>query len=176
MMETNRLMLRRFTIDDVQDVYAYAKDPDVGPNAGWKPHASVAHSKMIIEEHFLKQPHGFAIVDKATTKVIGSIGLTKKPFRKVYELGYSLGKDYWGQGLMSEVAPLMLQYGFDTLKAKQIVAKTHKTNARSERVLVKTGLTFYKFRPRAVRRYDGVWLDMKYWHITHNEWRNHAKT
>ncbi len=175
-METKRLQLRRFKLDDVQDVYAYAKDPEVGPNAGWKPHTSVAHSKTIIEEHFLKQPHGFAIVDQATNKVIGSIGLTKKPFRKVYELGYSLGKDYWGQGLMSEAVQVMMEYGFDKLLAKQIVAKTHKDNARSERVLVKIGFEFYKFRPRAVRRYDGVWLDMKYWQITDIDWRNHAKT
>jgi putative acetyltransferase len=175
-METNRLLLRRFTLGDVEDVYAYAKDPDVGPNAGWKPHTSVAHSKTIIEEHFLKQPHGFAVVDKTTNKVIGSIGLTKKPFRKVYELGYSLGKDYWGQGLMSEAANVMLSYGFETLKAHTIMAKTHKDNARSERVLIKLGLKLYKFKPRAVRRFDGVWLDMKYWQITDKEWRNHAKT
>ena len=175
-METSRLQLRRFTLSDAADVYQYAKDPDVGPNAGWKPHPSEAHSKTIIQEHFLKQPHGFALVDKATNKVIGSIGLTKQPFRKTYELGYSLSKDYWGQGMMSEAAALILEYGFTTLHATRIVAKTHKGNQRSERVLEKRGLTKSKFKPRGFRRYDGVVLDVTYWSITTSQWRNHAKT
>jgi [ribosomal protein S5]-alanine N-acetyltransferase len=175
-METSRLQLRRFTLADAADVYQYAKDPEVGPNAGWKPHPSEAHSKSIIQEHFLKQAHGFAIVEKATNKVIGSIGLTKQPFRKTYELGYSLSKAHWGQGLMTEAAQAILTYGFTTLKANRIFAKTHKGNHRSDRVLQKLGMTYERFKPRGFRRYDGVVLDVTYFSITYSTWRQHAKT
>jgi Acetyltransferases, including N-acetylases of ribosomal proteins len=175
-METARLIIRRFTIADKKDVYDYAKHPEVGPNAGWKPHTSVEHSEMIIRNIFLLQTHGFAIVDKATHKVIGSINLHKRPFLRNYELGYSLSYDYWGQGLMSEAAAALLAYGFDQLGARRIFAKTDTNNARSKRVLLKQGMTHYKFKPQDLRRYDGTIIDMDYFELTKEQWRTHAKT
>lgn len=175
-METARLIIRRFTLADKADVYAYAKHPEVGPNAGWKPHASVEHSEMIIRNVFLLQTHGFAIVDKVTHKVIGSINLHKRPFVRNYELGYSLSYDYWGQGLMSEAVATMLDYGFNQVNARRIYAKTNTTNIRSQRVLVKQGMTHYKFKPQDLRRYDGMMIDMDYFELTKEQWLTHAKT
>jgi putative acetyltransferase len=176
MMETTRLLIRRFTVADKADVFDYAKHPEVGPNAGWKPHGSIDHSEMIIRNVFLLQPHGFALVDKATNKVIGSINLTKRPFVRNYELGYSLSHDYWGQGLMSEAVTAMLHYGFTTVHARRVFAKTDSTNHRSQRVLAKQGMQHYKHKPKALRRYDGRIIDMDYFELTKEQWLNHAKT
>jgi putative acetyltransferase len=175
-METDRLLLRRFLLSDKEDVFAYAKDPDVGPNAGWKPHPNVEHSAMIIQEIFMRQAHGYAVVDKASGRVIGSINLHRKGWFGVYELGYSLSKDHWGQGLMSEAVTALLAYGFDVLKARRVFAKIHEGNQRSERVLVKQHMTPYKFKHHGFRRYDGVVLSVQYYHLTKQEWRHHAKT
>jgi [ribosomal protein S5]-alanine N-acetyltransferase len=175
-METSRLVIRRFRISDKEDVFAYAKHPEVGPNAGWKPHESVTHSESIIRNIFLLQAHGFALVDKNTNRVIGSINLHKRPVFRNYELGYSLSHDYWGQGLMSEAVQAMLEYGFTTLKARRIFAKTNVTNKRSQRVLIKQGMKHYKFKPQDMRRYDGTIIDMDYFELTKEQWRTHAKT
>ncbi len=47
-LETERLILRPWTVDDAEELYKYASDPDVGPAAGWPPHTSVENSRDII--------------------------------------------------------------------------------------------------------------------------------
>ena len=96
-LETERLILRMWSKKDAPELYEYAKNPNVGPHAGWKPHASVHESRMIISQLFLTNMC-WAIVDKESGKVIGSIGLEEDKFRpdiKSKELGYSLAEDHW---------------------------------------------------------------------------------
>ena len=64
-LETRRLVLRPFTELDAEDLYAYARDPRVGPIAGWKPHGSIEESREIIRTVFAA-PNVFAVVEKAT--------------------------------------------------------------------------------------------------------------
>jgi RimJ/RimL family protein N-acetyltransferase len=77
---------------------------------------------------------------------------------------------------MSEAVQAMLEYGFTTLKARRIFAKTNVTNKRSQRVLIKQGMKHYKFKPQDMRRYDGTIIDMDYFELTKEQWRTHAKT
>lgn len=72
-IETKRHRLRRWQESDAASLYEYAKDPRVGPNAGWAPHASLAESQDVITI-FQEANDGYAIVDKATERVIGSFG------------------------------------------------------------------------------------------------------
>ena len=69
-LETKRLILRRFAEADAADLYEYASDPRVGPAAGWPPHKSLEESLEIIRTVF-QAPHIYALVDKASGKVIG---------------------------------------------------------------------------------------------------------
>jgi len=62
------------------------------------------------------------------------------------------------------------------LGARRIFAKTNTTNTRSQRVLLKQGMTHYKFKPQDLRRYDGTIIDMDYFELTKEQWRTHAKT
>lgn len=73
MLKTERTLLRPFTEGDAEDLYAYAKDPRVGPIAGWKPHGSVEESREIIRTVF-SAPDVFAVADRETGWVIGSAG------------------------------------------------------------------------------------------------------
>lgn len=175
-MQTARLTIRRFRLEDQHDVYAYAKDPDVGPLAGWRPHRSEKESYHIIKNLFLRNPHSYAIVEQATNKVIGSIGLTKQFFSKTYELGYSLGKPYWGQGYMTEAVAAMVEYGFHQLKAKRIFAKTMSHNIASQRVLLKAGFEQTMEKKQHFRRFDGQVFDVTYYQLRRIQGRNHAKT
>ena len=101
-LETERTILRPFTLNDAADVYAYCKDPRVGPIAGWKPHESEEESREIIRTVF-SAPDVFAVMDRETGRVIGSAGFVTPHREEAHEgrsmeIGYALSPDYWGRG------------------------------------------------------------------------------
>ena len=100
-LETERLLLRPWTLGDAEELYRYAKDPEVGPAAGWEPHTSVENSREIIKT-VLSAPGTFAVVLKETGLPIGSAGYfqTKAQSSETgeMEIGYWIGKPYWGKG------------------------------------------------------------------------------
>ena len=102
---TERLLLRPVVESDDKDIFAYAQEPNVGPNAGWKPHESIEETREIMQQIFIGQENVFAIVkDKL---VIGTIGLVPDPKRdneRSMMLGYAISERFWGQGLMTEAA------------------------------------------------------------------------
>ena len=99
MIETERLILRRWTEADAESLYEYAKDPAVGPIAGWPPHKSTTESLNIIR-NVLNGPQCYAICDKVSNKAIGSIELKLNGHTDMTEkddeceLGYWLGKPF----------------------------------------------------------------------------------
>ena len=117
-LETKRTILRPFTEADAPDLFAYAKDPRVGPIAGWKPHESVEESREIIRTVFAK-PDTFAVADRETGRVIGSAGFVRHgkawDGEKSQAIGYALSPAYWGRGIMPEVAAELLRFGFQDL-------------------------------------------------------------
>ena len=72
-LTTKRLILRPWLETDAESLYKYAKDPDIGIPAGWPPHKSVEESRSIIR-HILSAEGTFAVVDRQSGKVMGSIG------------------------------------------------------------------------------------------------------
>lgn len=156
-METERLYLRMWNKKDAVDFFEYAKNPNVGPIAGWKPHASVAESKFIITDFFMKNMV-WAIVYKETGKVIGSIGFSEDKIRpgvNSKELGYSLSEEYWGKGLMTEAAARMVSYAFEVLHLDVLSITTRENNARSRRVIEKCGFKYEGTLRRTYKIYDG---------------------
>lgn len=145
-LETERTILRPFQDEDAPDVYAYCKDPRVGPVAGWKPHESVEESLQIIRTVF-SAPDVFAVVERETGRVIGSAGFVSPQSGQVCEgrsaeIGYSLSPDYWGQGLMPEIVTELLHYGFTVRRLDEIWATHYKENLRSKRVIEKCGFLY----------------------------------
>ena len=147
-LETERTILRPFTQDDAADLYAYARDPRVGPIAGWKPHGSLEESREIIRTVF-SAPNTFAVVDRETGKVVGSAGFVvpSKPADAAHEgrsseIGYALSPEYWGRGLMPEVVRELLRYGFQDLGLDEIWCTHYQENRRSRRVIEKSGFLY----------------------------------
>ena len=143
-LETARTLLRPFADSDAQDLYAYAKDPRVGPAAGWKPHESVEESLRIIHTVF-SAPHVFAVVDRMGGHVVGSVGFVGRPRDeegRSDELGYALSPAFWGHGLMTEVAKRVLEYGFTAIGLKEIWCSHYAENERSRRVIEKYGFSY----------------------------------
>ena len=147
-LETRRTILRPFAEADAEDVYAYCKDPRVGPIAGWKPHESIEESREIIRTVF-SAPNVFAVVDRESGRVIGSAGFVEphKPGDAAHqgrssEIGYALSPDYWGRGLMPEVTAELLRYGFQELGLDEIWCTHYKENHQSRRVIEKSGFMY----------------------------------
>lgn len=100
-LETPRLILRDWTEDDAEDLYRYAADPEVGPAAGWKPHENVEESRKIAEM-FIREGDVWALEEKASGRVIGSLGLHKDEKRPgvpgVKMVGLRPGEGFLGTG------------------------------------------------------------------------------
>ena len=145
-LETKRLILRPWCETDAESLYAYAKDPDIGLPAGWPPHQSVEHSRQIIRDVF-SAPQTYAVCLKDGT-AIGSIGLKLKGYTDMTdkddecELGYWIGKPYWGQGLIPEAAQELLRYAFEELGMITVWCGYYEGNDKSRRVQEKLGFTY----------------------------------
>ena len=145
-LETDRLILRPWVEDDAEELYKYAKDPDVGPMAGWPVHTSVEKSREIIRS-VLSAPETYAVCLKETGKPVGSIGLHRNDLATQddeYELGYWLGKPYWGQGLIPEASREVLRYAFEDLGMNRIWCGYYDGNEKSRRVQVKLGFEYQR--------------------------------
>ena len=145
-LETERLVLRPWRESDAEDLYKYASDADVGLPAGWPPHTSVENSSEIIRT-VLSAPETYAVCLKEDGKAIGSIGFHRNDLAEdedEYELGYWIGKEFWGRGLIPEAAREMLRHAFINLKMKRIWCGYYEGNEKSRRVQEKLGFVYQK--------------------------------
>ena len=175
MIYTERLHLRRVLKSDADALYQACKSPNVGPNAGWKPHTSPDETRSIMHDVFLIRTGVFAIVEKHSQQLMGTIGLINDPCRNhffVRMLGYSLGEEYWGKGYATEAARAVINYGFDVLGLGMISAYCYDFNARSGRVLQKCGMKYEGTLRRGERRYDGRLIDLQCYSILKEERNN----
>jgi len=173
-IETERLILRDWKVEDVDDLYDYAKNPNVGPHGGWKPHESKTESLEIMQTLFINKYDSWAIVYKENGRVIGSIGYeldTKRPETKCKELGYAMGEDYWGKGIMTEAAKAVIRYGFDELKLDMISIYRNPQNTRSGRVIEKCGFVYEGTLRQAYKIYDGSIRDVACYSMKKEEYK-----
>ena len=162
-IETERLVLRGWTVEDVDDLFDYAKNPNVGPHGGWKPHESKTESLEIIQTLFLRKYDCWAVVLKENGKVIGSIGFeadTKRPEIACRELGYAIGEEYWGKGIMTEAAMAVIRFGFEEMGLPMISIYRNPLNHRSGRVIEKCGFVYEGTLRQANKIYDGTIRDV----------------
>ena len=146
MLHTERLILRPWYETDAEECYKYARDPRVGPAAGWPAHEDPDRSRQIIRD-ILAVPESYAIVLKETGRLIGSIGLNKTaiaPRDDEAELGYWLGVPYWGRGIMPEAAREVLRHAFEDLELARVWCGYYDGNEKSRRVQEKLGFRYIR--------------------------------
>lgn len=149
-LTTERLILRNFKLSDDKSIYNYAKNPNIGPIAGWPPHTSVENSRYYIENYFMS-PHIFAITLKSDPEhAIGLIGLelvdegSGKFFMTEHEaeISYWIGEPFWGKGLMPEAIKAVNAYGFNDLNLKTIWCGYKDGNMQSKKAQEKQGFKY----------------------------------
>ena len=148
-METQRLILRPWTENDAESLYNYAKDPAIGPIAGWPPHTTVENSREIIRD-ILSPPDTYAVVLKETNEPIGSVGImfadgvhSAEIQDGDAEIGYWIGVPYWGQGLIPEAVQRLLKRCFVELDVKRVWCGHYDGNIKSRRVMEKCGFKYH---------------------------------
>jgi len=169
-IETERLLLRPFCQEDLNDFFAYAKGPDVGEWAGWIHHKNIEESKTILNM-FITENHTLAVYSKFDGKVIGSIGLDDSFWSssikgyedgKTIEIGYVLSKNYWGKGLMTEAVKAVIDYLFSNTDVDFLTICHWVKNLRSERVIEKCGFVFLEEGESKTRIDDNLRKDRRY--------------
>jgi len=171
-LESERLILRSFTELDTDDLFRYAVDPDVGPRAGWKPHATRAESLAIVRM-FIADDNVWAIERKSDHRMIGSLGLHTDKWRNlpdVRTIGYVLAKDCWGHGYMTEAVRCATKYAFTEAGMNMISVAHYTFNDRSRRVIEKCGFVYEGTLRRAFVRYDGEIFDEAIYSLAKEEW------
>ena len=146
-VETDRLYLRQRTSADAEDIFAYARLPEVSVPAGFPAVETLADELYYIEHIYPSNlakeniPSGYGITLKGTDKVIGSIDFPHRHGDKTLEIGYLLHPDYWGQGIVPEVGRAMLKVGFELLGLDKIIIICYDYNKQSQAVARKLGFT-----------------------------------
>lgn len=147
-LETRRLLLRPWTEADAEALYRYAKDPAVGPAAGWPPHRSVAESREVIRTVFAT-PETYAVVLRETDEAVGCVGLlfpegshTAPLQAGEAEVGYWIGRPCWERGLIPEAVRRLLRRAFEELGLQRIWCAWYDGNDRSRRVQEKCGFRY----------------------------------
>ena len=146
MLETERLILRSWQESDAESLYTYASDPAVGPPAGWPPHTSVENSREIIKAA-LSGAETYAVCLK-DGKTIGSVGLHLNGSTDMTdrddecELGYWIGKPYWGKGLIPEASRELLRHAFVDLGMRSVWCGYYEGNEKSRKVQTKLGFVY----------------------------------
>lgn len=148
LLTTKRLILRPWCEADADSLFEYAKDPDVGPAAGWPPHKSPEESLRIIQNG-LNGAECYAVCEKESGKAIGSIELMLNSRTDLTdkdnecELGYWLGKPYWGRGYIPEAAEKLLHHAFCDLGMTTVRCGYYDGNEKSKQVQEKLGFVYH---------------------------------
>jgi RimJ/RimL family protein N-acetyltransferase len=170
-LRTERLLLRPFRLDDVDDVFEYASNR---PWARFLPLMPQPYTRRDAEEFVARQVlrswdtnPGWAIVTEGN--VIGSIALRVDKSHEIGELAYTIGRDYWGKGLMPEAARAVMVWGFTERGLAKVYAWADARNKRSLRVMEKLGMTREGVL-RSHRKARDERVDAAYYGILREEW------
>lgn len=145
-LKTKNLTLRPWEESDAECLYHLAKNPNIGPIAGWPPHQSVEDSLYIIQTVFSKK-ETYAIVKDDNP--IGCVSLLIHPDGNHWwgegsaELGYWVGEEYQKKGYATEASKRLIERAFNELDIKQLYATYRAENTASKRVLEKLGFEYY---------------------------------
>jgi RimJ/RimL family protein N-acetyltransferase len=174
-IRTERLVLRPFTPADAPDVQRLAGDRDIAATTATIPHPypdGAAEAWIATHPEKLRSNEGvtFAVVRREDGALAGCIGLVLQPEHERAELGYWIGKPYWGLGYATEAARAVLRYGFETLGLNRVYANYMGSNPASGRVMQKIGMVREGCKRQHTKKW-GALDDLVMYGILHEEWQ-----
>jgi ribosomal-protein-alanine N-acetyltransferase len=144
-LETNRLILRKVTMDDLQDVFAYSSDDEVTRFLRWGPHTTLEETESYIHEVLREYREGddgpWGVEYKQIGRVVGNIHLMAiSAQHSKAEIGFVLSRSYWNRGLISEALTRVLGYVFESIGLNRIEGFCLVDNRAGIRVMEKVGM------------------------------------
>lgn len=149
-LETQRLLLRHFVVSDLDNLFSFYSDPEV---IKYIPDAPRTYEETKEELEWFMNGHPrfpelglWATIYKETGQFIGRCGLIPWTIdeKNEVEVAFALSKAYWGQGLATEVAQALVEYGFEHLQLSRLICLIEHGNQASIKVATKIGMTFEK--------------------------------
>jgi ribosomal-protein-alanine N-acetyltransferase len=176
-IETPHLRLRPLEATDIDAVYALASEPDVARLMSWRAHTNRDESRAFVESVLEARAQAQTIMWAIEHAGVfaGCVGLhgitwTFRAWRiDRAELGYWLGKPFWGKGLMSEAARAATRFAFEVLRLHKITIGCIEGNHASQRIIEKLGYRFLALHIEDVWR-DGQWWDHRRYEMLASEW------
>lgn len=174
-LETERLVLRKFTEEDATDMYNnWASDSEVTKYLTWPTHSSIEITKKVlntwIDSYNNAQHYQWAIELKEIGKVIGSISLMNIDNEiENCEIGYCIGKAFWNKGIVTEAFSSIINLAFDEVGFQRITGRHHVDNPASGKVMIKCGLKYEGLLRKISRNGRGVLVDCMYYSILRGE-------
>lgn len=175
-LSTPRLRLRRLTLRDAQDIYRYGRDPEVARYVLWDAHRSIgdsrAYLRYMMRRYHAREPASWGIEHRETGRVIGTIGfMWIQDENAAAEVGYSLAREYWNRGYMTEALKAVIRYGFDGLNLNRIEAQHETANPASGAVMRKCGMVHEgTLRSRLFNK--GRYVDVELYAILRKDYRH----
>lgn len=144
-IQTDRLLLRRITMKDAQDIFEYSRDEDVARYVLWNAQKNVSEAKdyvrFMLRLYRDDLPSSWGVIDRASGRLIGTIGyMAYSEENASVEVGYSLAKWMWGKGIATEALRAVIDYTFDTMDVNRIEAQHEIDNPASGRVMQKCAM------------------------------------
>ena len=175
-LETERLTLRPMRMGDARSVYAWSRDPEVARYVLWDAHTSILDTREYLS--YVRRlyrrglPSSWGICPRGGDQVIGTIGIMGwSPENQSCEIGYSLGKAWWGQGYMTEAAGRLILSLFRDLDMNRIEAQHDIRNPASGRVLEKCGMQREGVLRSRVRN-KGEYVDVVMWAVIRSDFHD----
>ena len=178
--ETERLILRPWEEDDAESLYEYAKDPRVGPIAGWPPHTSVENSCEIIRD-VLSADETYAVCLKKNNRAVGSIGLIPPAQSHTQaksdelEVGFWIGVPFWGRGLIPEALGRIIAHAFEDLDCSALWCGYYDGNIKSQRCQEKCGFRFHHTEKSKPCNLMGDIRTEHFTRLTLEDWRQRCR-
>lgn len=169
-IETERLILRRFTLDDADAMYRnWASDDEVTKYLTWPAHSSVDITKMVladwVESYKNDDNYNWAITLKGDDEPIGSIGVVSKDDEtEMVHMGYCIGREYWHRGITSEALKALIDFFFDEVGVKRVESRHDPRNPNSGKVMKKCGMIYEGTKKNSDRNNQGI-CDASYYAI-----------
>lgn len=180
-LETERLILRPFRIEDAEDMFHnWASDPEVTRYLTWLPHRSVMETENLLSawSALYDDPHIYLWVMelKSTGQAVGSISMVDRSEQHEHcSLGYALSRPLWGQGLMAEGVRAVLGYLFREVGCHRVQAWCRSENTASARVMEKCGMKQEACLREIYQTHDGDFADLLLYSILAHEWKTMEK-
>ena len=176
-LETDRLILRRFSINDINEVFInWASDTEVSKYARQQTHVTIDDTKCylneVITDYSNINNYYWAIILKSINEPIGRINITgvNEPIESVH-ISFMIGKKWWNKGYATESLSVVLRFLFEDVGVNRIEGRNDIRNLSSEKVMLKCGFQYEGLLRQGGRNSFGL-VDCKQYAIIAEDYKN----